>query len=115
VDALVGQEARLADVRVLADIARALHEVGTRSADERALDDAVVIARPAGGAAVRERLGDAAVVVLERRGPDGMGDPVAVGTDWVVILDLLVEEVERGFGPFPVGDVPERLPAAVGV
>src|SRR4029453_6912841 len=52
VDALVGQEARLADVRVLADVTGALDEVGARGADEGALDDAVVVTRPARGAAL---------------------------------------------------------------
>jgi hypothetical protein len=64
---------------------------------------------------VRERLGDAAVVVLERRGADRVGDAVAVGADRFVVLDLLVEEVERGLRPVAVGDVAKRLPAAIGV
>src|SRR4029453_6831966 len=83
-------------------------------ADEGALDDAVVVTRPARGGAVSERLGDAAVVILERGGADRVGDAVAVRADRFVVLDLLVEEVERGLGRVAGGDVAQRLSAAMG-
>jgi hypothetical protein len=53
-------------------------------------------------------------VVFERGGADRMGDPVAVGLDRL-FAQLLFEQVEGGPGPLAVGDVSERLAAAVGV
>jgi hypothetical protein len=114
VDALVREKARAADVRIGADLARTLRQLVTLGADERALDDAVVIAGPARGPSVRQRLRDAAFVMLERRGADRMGDPVAVGLDRL-LGQLLLEEVERRLWPLSVRDVSERLAAAVGV
>jgi hypothetical protein len=114
VDALVGEEARATDVRIGTDLARTRRQLVTLGADEGALDDAVVVARPAGRSSVRERLRDASIVMLERRCSDRVGDPVAIGFDRL-LGELLVEQVERGLRPLAVRDVPERLPAAVGV
>jgi hypothetical protein len=51
--------------------------------------------------------------MLERGRADRMGDPVAVGLDRL-LRQLLLEEVESGPGSLAVGDVPERLAAAIG-
>jgi hypothetical protein len=53
-------------------------------------------------------------VVLQRRGADRVGDPVAIRLDRL-LGQLLVEEVEGGLRPLAEGDVSERLPAALGV
>jgi hypothetical protein len=52
--------------------------------------------------------------MLERRGADRMGDPVAIGLDRL-LGQLLLEEVEGGPGSLAIGDVPERLAAAIRV
>jgi len=53
-------------------------------------------------------------VVLQRRGADRVGDPVAIRLDRL-LGQLLVEQVEGGLRPLAEGDVSERLPAALGV
>jgi hypothetical protein len=53
-------------------------------------------------------------VVLQRRGADHVGDPVAVRLDRL-LGELLVEQVERGLRPLSIRDVPECLLAALGV
>ena len=113
-DALVGEKAGAADLGVGADLARPGRKLVSRRSDERALDDTVVVARPAGGAALRERLRDAPVVVDEGRSADRVGDPVAVCLDGLV-GELLLEEIERRLRALAIGDVTERLAAAIGV
>ena len=73
-----------------------------------------VVAGPACRASVSKRLRDAALVVLQRSGADGVRDPVAIGLDRL-IGHLVAEQVERLFRALAIGDVAERLPAAIGV
>jgi hypothetical protein len=115
VDALVGEEARPADLGVGADLAGPRRKLGLGRADERALDDPVVVPGPAGRPALSERSGHVPVVVDERSRADRVGDAVAVRLDRLVVGELLLEEIERRLRALAVGDVTERLPPAVRV
>src|SRR5262245_19476163 len=108
-DALVGDEVRLADLRVGAEPLRRLTQLAFVDPEERTLEDAVVVAGRAARAAGDERLADVAVVVRERPAADRVRDPVAVAFDRAGLLDVLVELVQRGLRAVVVGDVRERL------
>src|SRR5262249_58337902 len=112
-DALVGDERRLANLRAGAELPRLRAELALRDSEERALEDPVVVAGRAARAARDEGLADVPVVVRQRPGADRVGDPVAVALDRPGRLDVLVELVERRLRAVVVRNVRERLLVAV--